>query len=165
MPQHESPVAEINEKVRHSPAILEIKPNIELKPHSHEAVYQPHKFNPSYEINHGLTHHTKPYYNFEAQPETFKPSLPSGNYKPGTVINIKHSPVPLKTVKLVSTPGLKHYATYPKLKISRNDYQNYFKKRDQTINDKNKSSEEFEDLNENFRPVKRPNLYRRFPRQ
>ncbi|KAL7050627.1 hypothetical protein ACKWTF_004155 [Chironomus riparius] len=194
VPQHESPIAEINEKTRHSPSILELKPNVELKPHTHETVYQPHKFNPSIEINHGPPQSLKPYYSSDSpshshsnshshHTDSFRPSLPT-NYKPGTVVNIKYPPVPLKTVKLVSSHGLKHYATYPKLKISRNDYESYMRRQSQNQhqrqqqiqnqnintsieknNDNNSDSyEEYEDSRESFRPIRRPSLYRRNPR-
>lgn len=160
---------------------------MELKPHTHETVYQPHKFNPSVEINHGAPQSHKPYYSSDSHSyphhsESFRPSLPVGNYKPGTVVSIKHKPVPLKTVKLVSTHGLKHYATYPKIKISRNDYENYMRRQNQhqhqhqyqnqhqnldssiENNDNNDSFEEYEDSRENFRPIRRPSFYRRNPR-
>lgn len=153
-------------------------------------MYQPHKFNPSIEINHGAPQSHKPYYSSDSHShphphshhsESFRPSLPSGNYKPGTVVSIKHSPIPLKTVKLVSSHGLKHYATYPKLKISRNDYQNYLRRQNQNQhqhqiqnqnintsieknNDNSDSYEEYEDSSESFRPIRRPSLYRRNPR-
>ncbi|XP_070510029.1 uncharacterized protein [Chironomus tepperi] len=191
VPQYESPVAEINEKTRHSPSILELKPNVELKPHTHETVYQPHKFNPSVEINHGAPQSHKPYYSSDShshsyphQSESFRPSVSVGSYKPGTVVSIKHTPVPLKTVKLVSSHGLKHYATYPKLKISRNDYQNYLRRHSQNQhqqqhqnqhintnieknvdnNDGYDSYEEYEDSRESFQPINRPSLYKRIPR-
>lgn len=165
VPQHESPVAEINEKIRHSPAILEIKPNVELKPHSSESIYQPHKFNPSFEINHGTPQSHKPYFSSESH----GPSIPSSaHYKPGTQVSIKHTPRPLKTVKLVSTPGLKHYATYPKLKISRNDYQNFLRNRNQNVESNERESgsfeDSYEDSRESFRPIRRPTLYRRVPK-
>ncbi|KAG5679033.1 hypothetical protein PVAND_008634 [Polypedilum vanderplanki] len=114
VPQHESPVAEINEKIRHTPSILEVKPNVELHPHppshshSHETVYQPQKFNPSFEINHG---HSKPYYSEIQHTESFKPS-------------VSHSS---------SSGG-----------VARNDHPNYYKNQNQNIESDYEDSREFE---------------------
>lgn len=141
MPVNEEHVAEINDKKRYNPSILELKPNVHLSSsgyshhgspqhsshssgHHHQA-YQPLKFRPTVEIK-----DFKPSYqtNHEQHSDiivgsTKKP--PQLSYKPGTVLKVK--PV-VKKIKLV-TPGLKHYATQKF--VSRNDYQNYFRSRRQ----------------------------------
>lgn len=183
VPQHEAPVAEINEKTRYSPAILEIKPNVELTPghnhhhtSTHETIYQPQKFSPSTEIQHP---HGHKYY-----AETHHDYKPSEHvYKPGTVISVKHNPVPaVKKVKLISTSGLKHFATHHKI-ISRNDYQKYSKSQNDHFNQyqqENESEEEYESEEQQQFPSsqlkyqqhqqlklqipRRQNLYRRNPK-
>lgn len=138
-------MAEINDKKRYNPSILELKPNIKLaagpphgsssygasshgshshgppshgSPSHHHQGYQPLKFRPTVEINDFKPSHQMSHSEAQSGAQ-FKPSEPT--YKPGKVIALK--PV-VKKIKLV-TPGLKHYATVR----SRNDYSNYFRSR------------------------------------
>lgn len=131
VPIDEDHIAEINEKKRYNPQLLELKPNVHLvqpshlsnnhhhgPPHYHTS-YTPLKFRPAIETNDFrpsyLTHHD----------ESFPPSSQSKpSYKPGNVVTIKKPEV--KKLKLI-TPGLKHYATVKH--INRNDYSNYFRSR------------------------------------
>lgn len=139
VPIHEEHIAEINEKKRYNPSILELKPNVNVgssgyshhgshhgsqQSGHHHQPYQPLKFRPiaeikdfkpSYQTNHD--HHSD-----IVVGSSYKPTQPT--YKPGTVLKVK--PV-VKKIKLV-TPGLKHYATKH---VARNDYQNYFRSRRQ----------------------------------
>lgn len=157
-------MAEINEKIRYSPSLLELKPNVELtsghahhyhQTPTHETIYQPHKFNPSSEIHH--PHGQQKYY-----AETHHEHKPS--YKPGSVVNVKHNPVQtIKKVKLIATPGLKHFATHHKI-IARNDYQNYLRNRNNENN--NNYSEEESEEQPRFEPQvpRQQTLYRRVPK-
>lgn len=147
VPVNEEHVAEINDKKRYNPSILELKPNVHIGAPSHghshsfgsqsssshhsapsssssgHHGYQPLKFRPTAEINDFKpsyqTHHSDVVVGSQ-----YKPSEPT--YKPGTVLKLKPKQV-VKKVKLV-TPGLKHYATSPKI-FARNDYETYFRNR------------------------------------
>lgn len=133
-------MAEINEKKRHNPSILELKPNTHLgyppstssnhhhHHHHHQGsnqAYQPLKFRPTAEIK-----DFKPSYQLHKDHHGeftvgagAKPAQQT--YKPGTVLTVKKPEV--KKIRLI-TPGLKHYASVPKY-VSRNDYANYFRSR------------------------------------
>lgn len=145
MPTKESAVAEINEKTRQAPSILELKPNVVVgSSHSHPPPphypqphqgYQPLKFRPSvniHEINApNLSNHHRPGEHFVAsKPEPF---VPTAGYRPGTIHSVRKPEVITKIIKVpltkvVTTPGLKHFQTYPKF-INRNDYSTYFRNR------------------------------------
>lgn len=61
-----------------------------------------------------------------------------------------------KKIKLVSTPGLKHYATFPKLTISnRHDYEKYLQSQYQ--------HHQLQQQEENSQ-LRKQNIYRRNPR-
>lgn len=117
---------------------------------SHDTIYQPQKFNPSSEIHHPQTHK---YYS-ETKHE-YKPT-----HKPVTIVKPVHH---VKKVKLIATPGLKHFATHHKI-IARNDYRNYFKK-----NHREEEEVESEEQEEFERPQlqqapQRQQIYRRIPK-
>lgn len=130
-------MAEINEKKRYNPSLLELKPNVHISEHSAHHKYSPHHsqqsyqplkfrpiaeikdFKPSYQMNHGeivvgSSHGSS----------AFSPSTPS--QKPKTVIKLKKPEV--KKVRLI-TPGLKQYASAGTKLVARNDYSNYFRSR------------------------------------
>lgn len=144
VPVDEEHIAEINDKKRYNPQILELKPNVQLgtsghsghhlrggSPH-HSSVsnqaYQPLKFRPTIEIkdfkpshqsNHDVVIGTNSF-----TPSNQQQQQKVTSYKPGTVLTVKKPEV--KKIKLI-TPGLKHYATVKN--VNRNDYANYFRSR------------------------------------
>ncbi|CRK86226.1 CLUMA_CG000222, isoform A [Clunio marinus] len=134
VPRDEAHVAEINEKIRYDPSILELKPNVHLgtsgSSHSHHHSYQPLKFRPTIEIKDYKPGHEANHVSSQSQYGQYDSGVGSHSgkpvsniqYKPGTVVHVKKPE--LKKVKLI-TPGLKHYATVR----GRSDYDNFFRKR------------------------------------
>lgn len=150
VPIDEEHVADINEKKRYNPQILELKPNVHFStsgqashpsqhhhlsggsPH-HSSVsnqaYQPLKFRPTIEIKDFKPSYHSSQSHADVGTNSFTPSnhqqmQQKPTYKPGNVLAIKKPDV--KKIKIV-TPGLKHYATVKH--VNRNDYANYFRSR------------------------------------
>lgn len=151
MPIDEEHIADINDKKRYNPQILELKPNVHLStsgqsshsghtshhlgggsPHYSSAsnhAYQPTKFRPTIEIKDFRPSYQTNHADVSVGTNSFAPSNhhqqpQKVTYKPGTVLTVKKPEV--KKIKLI-TPGLKHYATVKH--VNRNDYANYFRSR------------------------------------
>lgn len=133
---NEESIAEINEKKRYNPSLLELKPNVNIgAPPTH----------PQHNSHH---HHQPPFYQYPThnsqqayQPMKFRPAVGIKDFKPsyqmnqGEVVIYNQTPQPIKLKKTepkkvkLMTPGLKHYATSGPKYIARNDYANYFRSR------------------------------------
>jgi hypothetical protein len=159
VPVNEPGVAEINEKTRYNPSLLELKPNVELgaapishgqhghsqshghHSHSHsqhvQHSYQPLKFRPQAEIK----EHKPSYVTHHSQPSNPSTSFTSGSdIIAGTYPGFQPSPQvskPKTVIKLKKQEVKKLKLITPGLKhyatvpkfVARNDYNNYFRSR------------------------------------
>lgn len=146
VPVDEEHIADINDKKRYNPQILELKPNVHLISPGHHSsggsshhssslhssshhisssnqAYKPLKFRPTIEIKDFKPSYLTSQSDVSVGSPQSQPQTPKPTYKPGTVLIKKPE---IKKVKLV-TPGLKHYATVKH--VNRNDYTNYFRSR------------------------------------